>query len=325
MKGRRFRFTPTWGLLIAIAILVAYAAVISSGNFLTPATLSTLTPLIAIYAVVALGQSLVIGTGGIDLSTPFTITLVGTIILDGSNEDASRLPAAIVISLVVCLLIGMVNGVLVETFGLNALVATLSVGMLVAGVTRLYRGPIDNVTSVPEALQTWARANALGASALLILTVLVIVGLTTYTWKVVVGRRLVASSTSMRAAYLLGFWSRSYRVLAYAFAAVLYGVAAICMSGLQGSPDLTLGDPFLLAPIVAVVIGGAALSGGRVNYVATGLGAIFVLLLDYELRVAGFPSGVSMFAQGLVLAVGLSLVHFSRMRSTKKSVGKVPA
>ena len=79
--------------------------------------------------------------------------------------DRPRL--AVVISLVACLIIGLVNGLLVEAFGLNALVATLAVGMLVAGVTRLYRGPIDNVTSVPEELQTWARANVAGFSVLL--------------------------------------------------------------------------------------------------------------------------------------------------------------
>ena len=113
----------------------------------------------------------------------------------------------------------------------------------------------------------------------------------------------------------MGIWSTSYRVLAYAVAAVFYGVGAITLSGLLGSPDLTFGNAFQLPPIVAVVLGGAALNGGRISFVATALGAVFVTLLDYELRVAGYTSGVSMLVQGLVLAVGLSVIYLVKQHS----------
>jgi ribose transport system permease protein len=321
MSVLRVRLTPTTGLLVAIVALAAYAMVISSGNFLTAATMSTLTPLLSVYVIVALGQGLVIGTGGIDLSVPYTMTLVGSIILYVCSGDASKAGRAIAISIAVCWVIGTVNGVLVETFGLNALVATLSVGMVVAGLTRLYRGPVDTQTSLPEGMQTWARANVAGLSLLLVVVVVLIAGITVVTDRTVRGRRLVASSTSARAAFLLGLWARSYRVLAYCFASVLYGIGAICLSGLLGSPDLSLGTAFQLAPIVAVVIGGAALSGARINYVATALGAVFLMLFDYELKIADFPSGVSMLVQGLVLAAGLSTIYVVQRRSVTKTSG----
>ncbi len=321
---RRVRFTPTTGLLIAIVILLIVGLWLSGGNMLTPPAMSTYTPLLVFGIIVALGQSLVIGTGGIDLSVPFTITLVGAIILDGSNMEASRLPGAIVVALIACAVIGLVNGILVQTFGLNALVATLSVGLVVEGITRLYRGPIQNVTSVPEVLQSFARSNVFGVSLLFLVAIAAIVLLSLYTLRTVRGRRLVASSTSLRASYLLGFWSRSYRVLAYVLAAILYGVAGVLVGGFQGSPDLTLGDPFLLAPIVAVVLGGAALSGGRIHFVPTALGAIFIVLLAFVLKVAGQGSGVAMFVQGLVLAGGLAAINFARQRRTTTSSGKSP-
>jgi ribose transport system permease protein len=321
MPRRRFRVTPVAGLIVAIIVVIGFSTYVSNGNFLTAATMSTLTPLVSVAALLALGQGLVIGTGGIDLSIPYTMTLVGTIMLLVSNEDASNIGKAVGISLVACLIIGLVNGLLVEAFGLNALVATLAVGMLVAGVTRLYRGPIDNVTSVPEELQTWARANVAGLSVLLAFTALVVVLLSFYTYKTVRGRRLVASSASPRTAFLMGLWATWYRTIAYSFASVLYGVAAICLAGLLGSPDLSFGNSYQLAPIVAVVIGGAALSGGRISFVNTALGAVFVMLLDYLLRVAGYPSGVSMVVQGLVLAVGLSVIYLVRRRATTQNSG----
>lgn len=321
MSGFRARLTPTAGLAVAILALAAYATVISSGNFLTTATMSTLTPLMSVYVIVALGQGVVIGTGGFDLSIPYTMTLVGSIMLYVCSGDASKAGEAVALALLACWGIGTVNGVLVETFGLNSLVATLSVGMVVAGLTRLYRGPVDTQTSLPEAVQSWARANTAGLSLLVAVVVVLVVTMTVYTGRTVPGRRLVASSTSSRAAYLLGFWARSYRVLAYSFASILYGVAAICLSGLLGSPDLSLGTSFQLAPIVAVVLSGAALSGSRINYVATALGAVFLLLLDYELKIAGFPSGVSMLVQGVVLAAGLAGIHLVRRRANTRTSG----
>jgi ribose transport system permease protein len=316
---RRLRVTPTTGLLAAIIVLGICTLAVSSGNLLSTAALSTLTPTLAVAVILAVGEGLVIGTGGIDLSIPYVITLVGSIMLYVCDGDASKIGQAILISLVACVAVGVVNGVLVEAFGLNSLVATLAVGMVVAGITRLYLGPVEKVTSLPAALQSWARANAAGLSVLLVVAVALVALLSFLTIRTVKGRRLVASSAAPHAAYLIGVRSTSYRVLAYTMAAVVYGIGAITLAGLLGSPDLTLGDAYQLQPIVAVVLGGAALTGARINYVATALGAVFLALLDYELTVAGYSAGVAQLAQGLVLAIGLSVIYLVKRRSEKVS------
>ncbi|MGD9955908.1 MAG: ABC transporter permease [Candidatus Nanopelagicales bacterium] len=319
---RRVRFTAVTVLLIAIAAVVVLASLVSSGNFLSASTLSALTPLLAIMVVVSLGQGIVIGTGGIDLSLPATMTLAGTIVLKMSGAEPDRLITAIVVALLCCALVGVLNGVLIEVFGLNALVVTLAVGLLVGGLTRLYRGPVLAITSVPDLLQTWARANVAGFSVLLVLAFAGVALLSFLVRRSVRGRRLVASSAAPRAAFLMGLWSSSYRVLAFAVAGFLYGVGAIMLAGLLGSPDLTLGNAYLLEPIVAVVLGGAALSGGRVSFLATALGALFITLLDFELKVAGYGSGVSLVVQGLVLAIGLSAINLARRRAASSTGGQ---
>src|SRR3954465_1249072 len=92
----------------------------------------------------------------------------------------------------------------------------------------------------------------------------------------------------------------------------IVGVGAVLLAGLLATPDLTLGTPYLLTPIVAVVLGGAALSGGRVRPGATALGAVFLLVLDFFFRVTGYSSGLALSFQGVVLGVGLTLVATSK-------------
>ncbi|MGZ4456905.1 MAG: hypothetical protein ACXVWV_13065, partial [Nocardioides sp.] len=93
---------------------------------------------------------------------------------------------------------------------------------------------------------------------------------------------------------------------------VIVGIGAVVLAGQIATPDLTLGAPYLLTPIVAVVLGGAAITGGRVRPGATALGALFLMLLEHILRVRGYSSGVALAFQGLVLGVGLTLVATSK-------------
>jgi ribose transport system permease protein len=296
-------------IAVAVAALLALSPFVVTSQFYSRASLSTLTPLLGIMIIVSIGQAFVIGTGGIDLSIPATMTLMGSIVLKASGGQNDQLAKTILLCLGACVVIGLVNGVLVEGFGLNALVVTLAVGQLVAGFTRLYRGQILAFTDVPPKLVDAASANVAGVSYLLIVAILFALLATVFLQRMVFGRRLVASSAAPRAAYLTGLRSQGYRILAYVIASVTYGIGGILAAAQIGVPDLTLGDPYLLTTIVAIVLGGAVLSGGRVSPVATLLGATFITVLDYDLRVLGYSAGTRLVVQGSVIALGLSLVY----------------
>jgi ribose transport system permease protein len=303
----RLRVTPVVVIGIAVVLLLIISQLVVTSNFFKLGSLSTLTPLIGIMIIVATGQTFVISTGGIDLSVPAVITLVGSIVLKQSAEQSGRLFGALALCAVACVVIGLVNGLLIEGLRLNALVVTLAVGQLVAGGTRLYRGDVLTFTNVPHNLSTAATAEVGGISYLLPIAVVVAVVATLFLHRVVAGRRLVASSAAPGAALLSGLRARGYRILAYVIAALAYGVGGVLAAGQIGTPDLTLGDPYLLTSIVAVVLGGAVLTGGRVSPVGTLLGATFITVLDYDLRVAGYSAGVRQVVQGVVLVVGLSV------------------
>ncbi len=310
--------TPLTIISVGVFVLVALAGIQTSGSIFGQGILSAFTPLVGIMILASAGQALVISTGGIDLSIPSAITVVGVIMLKFPDSENSMLLQAMVVSLIAVIIMGLINGVLVEVFGLNSLVVTLAVGMLAIGFARLYRGQILNVSSVPSFLVDFSSNNLSGVSYILIASIVFAALGTFVVWLTIPGRRLVASSASVAAGILVGIQARTYRVFAYVIAATLYGVAGILLSGLLRTPDLTIGAPYLLAPIVAVVLGGAVLSGGRVSFVATLLGAVFVSLLTLNLQVAGFTGGAPALAQGLVLALGLTIVFLLREKKIRR-------
>jgi ribose transport system permease protein len=294
----------------ALAVLVAQFGL--GTHVLGRSSLSTLTPVLGVLVLMSLAQGIVIGTGGIDLSIPATVTLTGAIVLKSSGGTDSGLAEAIATALVACMVIGAVNGILVEVFGLNALVVTLATGQLIGGITRLYRGPVPSVSQVPPALGSFASHTYGGVSLILLLAAGCLVGLWAVLNLTVGGRKLVASSASGRAARLAGLSSVAYRGGAWVLASFIVGLGAVLLSGEVGSPDLTLGDPYLLSTVVAVVLGGAVLTGGRVSPAGVALGAVFIVVLDHVLQVRGYSTGVADIAQGVVLALSLAVLALIR-------------
>lgn len=309
---RRALRVPGQGILVANVLLVLVGLLALDVQIFSRASLSTLTPTIGVMILMALGQAFIIGTGGIDLSIPSTTTLVGAIVLKEGNADNGALIGAVLVALLVCLGIGLVNGLLVEVTRLDALVVTLATGQLIAGITRIYRGPVLAISTVPSDLSDFARGSVGQISIILLLSV-VAAGLIALWMKFhTSGRRLAASSVARPAAENSGLAAARQRITAWMVGTFIVGVGAVLLAGRISTPDLTLGQPYLLTPIVAVVLGGAALTGGRVRPAAALLGAVFLVVLEHILRVRGYSSGVSLAFQGLVLGVGLTLVVVSR-------------
>ena len=319
MSTRRIRPTPRWVIGAAVFVLLILSEVTNSGAFFSKATLSTLTPFVGVMMIASLGQAVVIGAGGIDLSIPSTMTFVGVIVLKFSESKNDRLIYAVVVALVLCCVIGLVNGLLVELLRLNPFVATLAVGQIISGIARFVRGPVPRFTRVPPILVQRARGNISGISlALLVALALMLMGTLIFR-STVWGRRLVASSASKPTSTLIGLSSSRYRVITFISSSAFAGIAAVLLSGQLGAPDLSLGSPYLLATVVSVVLSGAMLSGGRVDLIGVALGAVFITVLSHDLRVQGYSSGFAQLAQAIVLAGGLAFVYLIRNRKAWSS------
>jgi ribose transport system permease protein len=295
-------FVPVW--LATIALLVI-AQIIAPETLSNSSLRSGVLPFTTFLAVAALGEMLVIMTGGIDLSIPGVIVLVANVVVGVSASHNSRLPVAILVCVGASALVGLVNGLLVSAGGLNPLIVTLAVGQIVVGVTVGYARTIANESAVPSGLSSWAINEFLGVSLIfwvgVALTIALALGLRYTTF----GRRFQVVGANSRASWIAGIRVQRYVILAYVGAAVLYGIAGILLAAFIRSPSIDLGDPYLLGPIAAVVIGGASLAGGLASVTSTWVAAFALTLLSQMLRVLGLTTAWQFAVYGVAIAAGM--------------------
>ncbi len=252
------RYLPVY---VALALLVAVAAIWAPATLRGPG-LSAIAPFGTFLAITALGQMLVIMTGGIDLSVPGTLTLAAVVTVGAGNASDERIVAAIGTALLVAALVGLVNGILIGGLGLNALIVTLAVGQIVTGIAYRYYSSVAIQTPVPAGLSEWTSAKFLGITRSFWVGVAITVVLIVVFRFTTPGRRFQVVGANPVASWIAGLRVNLNQVSAYVVAAVLYGVAGILIAGLLHTPNTTIGAPYLLGPIAAVVIGGASLTGG---------------------------------------------------------------
>lgn len=295
------RYLSVW---IAIGLLLIAAFFIAPAT-LTRTSFTAVLPLTSFLALAALGQMLVVMTGGIDLSIPGVMTLAAIMAVGIAGGADERLPVALASALGVSLLIGLISGVLVGVLKLNPLIVTLAVGQIVYGATLAYADNVPNEASVPPGFAAWINTpmfglsnlewTAIGASILFVL-------IFRYTE---LGRKFQSVGANPHAAWILGLRVNVYVILAYMTACLLYGLNGILLAGFLRSPSLVLGAPYLLGPIAAVVIGGASLSGGLANAVSTWAAAFFLELLSQMLRVLGLPTALQFLVFGVAIIGGM--------------------
>jgi ribose transport system permease protein len=295
------RYIPVW---IATLVLVLVSLVIAPGT-LSGASFSAVLPLTSFLAIVALGQMLVIMTGGIDLSIPGVMTLTAMVTVGTAGGSNDKLVQAILTALAVAGLIGLANGLIVGVLKLNPVIVTLAVGQVVRGLAIAYAAGIANESAVPERLSVWAAAQFLSINWIFWIGILITVLLALVLRYSEAGRRFQSVGANSVAAWIAGMRVNMYIIAAYVGAGLLYGLGGILLAAFIRSPSLSLGDPYLLAPIAVVVIGGASLTGGLASTVSTWMAAFFLTLLSQMLRVLGLSSALQFVAFGIAIVGGM--------------------
>jgi ribose transport system permease protein len=262
-------------------------------------------PYTSFLAIAALGQMLVIMTGGIDLSVPGVMTLAALVTVGVGRGSDDKLAVAIVTALAVSALVGLVNGCIIGVLKLNPLIVTLAVGQIVRGAVIEYADSVANEAAVPDRLSTWATSQVLGASWIFWVGIIVTVLLALLLRYTVPGRRFKSVGANPLAAWITGIHVNMHIIFAYVSAGVLYGAAGILLASFIRSPSLGLGNDYLLAPIAAVVIGGASLTGGLASAPSTWAAAFFLTLLNQMLRVLGLPTALQFIAFGGAIIGGV--------------------
>jgi ribose transport system permease protein len=248
---------------------------------------------------------LVVMQAGIDLSTAGTISLCGNILVGVSVGDGRGLTVGILVTLGLGALVGLVNGLLVGIVRLNPLIVTLAVGQIVLAFSSKYARENTVSLQIPDSLESWAVSKPLGISVIFWTGLALVVAVALALRYTTPGRRFQAVGANPRAAWMAGLRVRTHVVFAYTAAGALYGAAAILLAGIRVSIDPAFGDRYLLAPIAAVVLAGAALSGGLASATSTWVAALALTFLTEMLLILGLSAALQFIVFGAAIIVGM--------------------
>lgn len=295
------RYVPVY---VALGLLVVFAW-IWAPQALSSVSLRAIAPYGAVLGVVALGQMLVIMTGGIDLSVPGTMSLAALIMVGvghGADENIGR---AVMIAFAAAAVVGLLNGLLIGGLKLNPLIVTLAAGSIVTGVVFRYADRITVQNPVPEGLTDWVTTRIFGIGAVFWLGIIITLVVSLILRYTVAGRRFQAIGANPVAANVVGVRVSWYQIMAYVSAALLYAAAAIALAGLLRRPGASVGNEYLLAPIAAVVIGGASLTGGLASPFSTFTAGLFLTGLNQTMLTMGLSTNLRFVVFGLVIIAGM--------------------
>jgi ribose transport system permease protein len=260
--------------LVGVAL---FAGWLTTSNFLSPNHLSSLGQTAAYLGIIAIGETIVILLGGIDLSLPYTINLAA-ILIAGFQADGKSSTVDILLVLLVGLGIGLANGVSVAFLEISPLVMTLGMNSILLGVSLIYSSgsPVGQAPPFITTLSTgWWHQIPYVVLLWLGLTIAVTLVLVFTTF----GRGIYGIGTNRRASALSGLPVRRTVVAGYVLSALAATVGGMLLVGYSGQAYLGQGDEYLLPAIAVVVIGGTSIFGGKGSYVQTVAGVLLITVI----------------------------------------------
>jgi ribose transport system permease protein len=308
------RSLPAFTVILSATALLFLVSWVIQPQSLSESSIQGMLPFAAILALAALGQTLVIQQGGIDLSVPGVMSLTVVIVTHIPDGDNGMLPEAILIAFGAALVTGLVTGFIVSRIGITAIVATLGMNAVLFGVNLEISGGTASRTT--SDLQAFTGGTAFGIDTTVVIALMVTAVVAFIVKKTVIGRRFEAVGANPTAARAAGLQPTRYQIGAYVGATLLYCCAGILLAGVITTPSATQGDSYLLPSVAAVVLGGTSLLGGVGSPVATAVGALFLSQLDQFVLTTGVSSAVQYLVQAAALAIGIAIysVNWKRVR-----------
>jgi fructose transport system permease protein len=304
------------GPYVALVLACAFFAV-AADRFFTGQNLSLILQQVTVVGVIAIGQTLVILTAGIDLSCGMVMALGGIVMTKLAVEAGLPTPVAVLAGIAATTLFGVVNGLLVTRVRLPAFIVTLGTYNIAFAVTQLYSGS-QTVTDLPPALTALGNTFTLGGTEVAFGTVLML-ALYGLAWFVLretaAGRHVYAVGNNVEAARLVGIPAQRVLLAVYALAGALYGVASLLSVARTGVGDPNAGQTENLEAITAVVLGGTSLFGGRGVVVGSLLGALVVGVFRNGLTLMGVSSVYQVLVTGILVIVAVAVDQLSRRAS----------
>jgi fructose transport system permease protein len=316
--GRRIHSTlhrmPALSPLIVL-IVACIAFGVSNGRFFNPANLSIVLQQAAVVGSLAVGQTLVILTAGIDLSVGAVMVLATLVMAKLAAENGLPGPLAFAVGFLVAVGAAFVNGLLVTRIKLPPFIVTLGTLSIFTAITLIYAQG-QTVSLNPDTFLTWTgKSFHIGRLSLtfgVVMMLLLYAGFAYALRQTAWGRHLYATGNDPEASRLAGIRTNRVLLSAYVVAGAVFGVAAWILIGRINGADPNAGINANLESITAVVIGGTSLFGGRGAVVGSLIGALIVQVFDNGLALAGVDSNYQVLAVGILVIAAVAADQWIR-------------
>jgi ribose transport system permease protein len=303
--------------IFIVVLIVAAGLRIASPNFLSQANLTALVLGLSFNAIVAVGMTVLLISGGFDLSVGASLALAGAVAgMVMTKLDASA-PVAIVLGLATGALVGLANGLIIAKVGVNPLIATLGMQQVARGVVFLLTSGLG-IPNLPDEFNVIAQ----GKLATLQYPVYIMLAV------VIVGEILLRRWRFFRQSYFIGGNERSARlsginvdrvkIINYVLMGTLAALAGVLLTARMGTASVSAGLGVDLQVISACVIGGASLAGGEGSVLGSLLGVILMALILNGLNLLGINPYWQTIVIGGVLILTVAVDALNRRRSNSK-------
>jgi ribose transport system permease protein len=313
--------------LVIMLVIIGAIMALASNLFLTPRNLINLLIDSTTVGMIAVCSTMLMISGGLDLSVASTAALCGVVI--GALQATLGLWPSVLVALAVGLLVGLVNGCLVTYVGINPLITTLGMLSIARGLSFVFANgltiPVFDATG-EHALSyvlfaSFSEGRLFGVPYPIWVTLgffilgFIVLNFTTY------GRAMYAIGGNSEASLLAALSVKRYRVTAYILSGLSAAVAAVFLTSRLYAADPRAAPGIELTVITAIVLGGTSLAGGQGNLVGTFLGVLMLSALLNGMKLQSTSTELQNIAQGVVL---LLAVGIDQIRQGKISLGKLP-
>lgn len=302
--------------VVLVGLLLLLGEALSPG-FASGGQILRLLVVAALLGIVAAGQNLVIlaGREGIDLSVGGVVSLSAVVagnVMDGAN-------AGIVPAILACLatgaFFGLLNGIGVTWLRIPPLVMTLGMLGVLQGLLVVIRQGIPSGLAAPALARFVTKPFLLGLPGIIWLWVAIGILMVVMLRRTVFGYRVYAIGSNENAALMAGVPVRAVRIAVYMLSGMFAAVAGLCVLGYSGSSFANVGEQYMLASIIAVILGGTPLSGGKGGYGGTMVGAMMLVVLQSILTTLNIDEAGRQMIFGATLLV--LMLFYGRGRSLR--------
>lgn len=299
--------------VFCLLVLLLLAGAYVSDRFATLGNLLNVHQQATGLALVALGQTLSILTGGIDLSVGSLISVSATLTSGLAGNPHGGWASAVIAVLLLSAVVGLINGGLVLGLKVHPLIVTLGMGAVLQGAILYYSlGPAGNV---PDGFDSIAYGRFLNIPVTATIVVLLYFAVSFFMRRTRLGHYIYMVGDDEHAAGLTGVPKARVILFVYVFSAVCAGVTGIYLAAQFGSGQPYLGVNYTLASITPVVVGGTVLTGGRGGVIGTLIAVYLLSLLNNLINFAGIASQYQLIVQGAAVIIAVS-VNAQRRRVT---------